>query len=101
LRFIAKGVHYARSAEELVMVYADAVTEEECRRFIEREKLSAGAAVPLWFGDDVVAIIFVNYRRDHNFSKYERSIIETLARPRRLQFSTAGSFGGVSRRCWR
>jgi signal transduction histidine kinase len=79
LRLIAKGAHYASSAEEVAGMYADFDTEEACRRFVEREKLSAGAAVPLWFGDDAVGIIFVNYRRKHNFSKYERSIIETLA----------------------
>jgi signal transduction histidine kinase len=77
-RLIAKSVHYARCPEELVMLYADAATEAACRCFIEREKLLTGAAVPLWFGGEAVGIIFVNYRRDHNFSKYELSIIETL-----------------------
>lgn len=79
LRLIAKGAHYARRTEELVNMYVDVGTEDVCRRFVEREQLSAGAAVPLWFGDDAVGIIFVNYRSDREFSKYERNIIETLA----------------------
>jgi K+-sensing histidine kinase KdpD len=79
-RLIVKSAHYAQCAEELAMLYADtAATQAACRCYIEREKLLAGAAVPLWFGDDAVGIIFVNYRRAHNFSKYELSIVETLA----------------------
>jgi signal transduction histidine kinase len=78
-RLVARGAHFARSAEELVKLYAHGATAAACRRFVKREKLSAGTAVPLWFGDDAVGIIFVNYRGDHNFSKYEQSIIETLA----------------------
>lgn len=74
-----KGTEHAGCAEKLAALYAPPGADTTCRCFVERERLVTGAAVPLCFGDEAVGIIFVNYRRSHLFSKYELSIIETLA----------------------
>src|SRR5262249_14149294 len=74
-----KSTEYAGCAEELATLYAYSGAETACRWFVERELLVTGAAVPLYFGDEPVGVIFINYRRSHVFSKYELSIIDTLA----------------------
>jgi GAF domain-containing protein len=76
-----KEIKYPKSKTALAKLYAHARPdlEETCRRFVAKEGLVAGAVVPLWSANDAAGLIFVNYRRPHHFSKYEHSIISTLA----------------------
>jgi signal transduction histidine kinase len=51
--------------------------------FVSRERITSSAAVPLLTdkeaGQEVVGLLFVNYRRPHSFPPAERKLIETLA----------------------
>lgn len=47
--------------------------------FIKREAIKAVAAVSLKADDEVVGVMFVNFRRNHHFEHWERRMIETMA----------------------
>ena len=47
--------------------------------FVTREKIESSAGILLKVGLEVVGILFINYRRPHNFLDYEKNIIDTLA----------------------
>src|SRR5262249_54940818 len=49
------------------------------RTFVDREGIAAAAGVLLRVGPETVGAMFVNYRRSHDFSVDERSLLETLA----------------------
>jgi signal transduction histidine kinase len=53
------------------------------KTFVRREGIVSSAAVPLVTGNvpeqEIVGILFVNYRRPHSFPDTEKEIIETLA----------------------
>jgi GAF domain-containing protein len=79
LRLMGKEIKYAQTKDELIELYVAPGSREMCRRFVETEGLVAGAAVPLWSAEDAAGLMFVNYRRPHRSSDYEKGIISTLA----------------------
>jgi signal transduction histidine kinase len=63
-------------------VYAQRISEEEIfakAPFARRESIKSVAGILLKVEEEVVGVMFINYRRFHEFSKEERQIIETLA----------------------
>ena len=71
--------------------------------FVERERIKAVSAVKLRAGDEIVGVMFVNFRRRHQFPKWERRFIEMLAtsaaiaihNQRRKENSEAMAYMGV------
>jgi len=47
--------------------------------FLQREDIKSVAGILLRVDEDVVGIMFINYRRQHTFSQEEKQIIKTLA----------------------
>jgi signal transduction histidine kinase len=47
--------------------------------FVIREGIRSSAGILLKVGKEIVGVLFINYRRPHNFSQEERFIIDTLA----------------------
>ncbi|GJL65221.1 MAG: hypothetical protein NPIRA05_01920 [Nitrospirales bacterium] len=47
--------------------------------FIQREKVKSAAGILLKVGTEIVGMMFINYRRYHEFSDEEKQVIETLA----------------------
>lgn len=49
------------------------------RRFVIREKVKSSAAVPLMAGEEVLGVLFVNYRTPRTFSQEQKRLIELFA----------------------
>jgi GAF domain-containing protein len=67
-----------------IMTTSDASKERRLqgakeRNFVKREKIKSVAAVKLMTEGEVVGIMFVNYRRRHEFTGAERSLIQLFA----------------------
>jgi GAF domain-containing protein len=63
-------------------IYASNISENEIFKnspFVKREGIESVVGVLLKVDEDVVGIMFINYRRRHIFPKQEKQIIETLA----------------------
>jgi signal transduction histidine kinase len=63
-------------------VYGQRISEEEIfakAPFAQRESIKSVAGILLKVEEEVVGVMFINYRRLHEFSEEERQIIETLA----------------------
>jgi GAF domain-containing protein len=48
------------------------------RRFVKRERIVSAAAVILRAGNEVIGVMFINYRSRHHFSQEERRFIEMI-----------------------
>jgi len=53
--------------------------EERGPSFVAREGIESSARVKLMVGDETLGVMFINYRRPHNFSEEEKTIVATLA----------------------
>ena len=73
------GPQYAHVRGELVALYAEDHETNLCEQFLVKEEIQAGAFVPLRRGNELVGIMFINYRRARQFSDYDKTIIGTLA----------------------
>jgi GAF domain-containing protein len=63
-------------------IYAEEVSDESIfreARFTERENIKSVAGILLKVKEEIVGVMFINYRRSHNFSEKERQLIEILA----------------------
>jgi GAF domain-containing protein len=63
-------------------IYLSHIQDHEIFRhspFAQRENIQAVAGILLKVDEDIVGVMFINYRRRHNFSKEEKKIIKTLA----------------------
>lgn len=47
--------------------------------FVEREEIRSFAGILIKVEEEIVGVMFINYRRPHDFSKDEQQIIESLA----------------------
>jgi len=65
-----ESVYTARAEEEPIFIGSE---------FAEREGVKSVAGVLLKVGLEIVGVMFVNYRRLHDFSDEEKRIIETLS----------------------
>ena len=50
----------------------------ESSPFVEREAIQSVAGILLKVDEEIVGVMFINYRRPHDFSKDEKQIIESL-----------------------
>jgi GAF domain-containing protein len=90
-RFIEENkMHEKISAENLPFVlikrgqnvYASQIVKEKIFQnapFTSREKIKSAGGILLKVDENIVGVMFVNYRRPHNFSEEEIKIIENLA----------------------
>jgi GAF domain-containing protein len=88
---IIKGdVPYKILEEEDNVLADDSVREERLRRsgpkrpdgrepFVVRERIKSSAGIKLKVGAEIVGLMFINYRRKHNFDEDEKKVILTLA----------------------
>ncbi|GAB4531457.1 MAG: hypothetical protein Kow0063_10710 [Anaerolineae bacterium] len=67
-------------------------------KFISREDIHAFVAVRLDFGTEPVGILFVNFRRPHNFSRDEIELIRLLANQAAVAIWNARLYGRTSQR---
>ena len=67
-------------------------------KFVAREGIQAFAAVRLDFGPEPVGVLFVNFRKPHNFTQDELEIIRLLANQAAVAISNARLYGRTSQR---
>jgi signal transduction histidine kinase len=82
LSFIKKGTsHYSnQSQEDPIMSPQDSPTRKGIPgHFITREGIISSAVIILKVGQDIVGVMFINYRAPHEFDSDERQIIEIFA----------------------
>jgi signal transduction histidine kinase len=72
--------YYAPSAEtDQLMAGGMSLHLGKRRRFVEREKVKSSAGILLKVRDEVMGVLFANYRRPHQFADDERNSIELFA----------------------
>ncbi|MFQ6101417.1 MAG: GAF domain-containing protein [Anaerolineae bacterium] len=67
-------------------------------RFAEREKLRSSAALLLRVGEEIVGVMFTNYRTPHDFHEEERKVLETFANYAAIAIQNARLFERGERR---
>ncbi|MEH2326146.1 MAG: pentapeptide repeat-containing protein, partial [Nostoc sp.] len=63
-------------------IYASKISDEpilENSSFVNREKIKSAAGILLKANNDLLGVMFINYRRIHNFVDEEKEIINSLA----------------------
>ncbi|MBH8566666.1 pentapeptide repeat-containing protein [Nostoc sp. CENA67] len=63
-------------------IYASQIVDEPIFKdssFAQREKILSAAGILLKANNDIVGVMFINYRRIHRFSNEEKQIIDSLA----------------------
>jgi signal transduction histidine kinase len=97
------GIKVAHSPQEVSALLGAGDDERRPRHFVAKEGIVAAAAVPLRFADEAVGVMFVAYRHDREFPRYEADAIEILAstaavaiRNRRLLISREDSVRAMS-----
>ncbi len=68
------------------------------KRFVFRERLKSVAAVPMILGDEIVGVLFINYRRSQTFPPQQRNLIESFASQAAVALHTARLYEGVRSR---
>jgi GAF domain-containing protein len=81
-------------------VYTELLDNTNARRenFARREKISSTAAMPLRVKDEVVGILFVNFRQPQRFDASQRLFIEGLALYAAIAIKNAQMFDRLSER---
>lgn len=82
LLILAKGTNvYAGAARgnEIMNKPSQHRSKRKRKPFVARENIKSSAGILLRVNSETVGIMFVNYRRFHNFTEDEKSIIEALA----------------------
>lgn len=81
LLFIIRGKnHYAEnSREDTIMAPGQRPRKGIPERFLFREEIVSSAGILLRVGQEIVGIMFINYRTPHKFDEDERNIIENYA----------------------
>ncbi|MFQ5852400.1 MAG: GAF domain-containing protein [Candidatus Binatia bacterium] len=72
--------------------------EPERPRFVHREKITSSAALVLRVGDEIVGVVFANYRTPHEFSEDEKRILETFANYAAIAIQNARLYEQISQR---
>ncbi|MCJ8280927.1 MAG: GAF domain-containing protein [Rivularia sp. ALOHA_DT_140] len=63
-------------------IYESSVDNSEIFKnsdFVKQENITSVASIVLKVGDEILGVMFINYRRMYNFSKDEKKVIATLA----------------------
>ncbi len=71
--------------------------EPERPRFVLREKIKSSAALVLRVGEEIVGIMFANYRTPHQFREDEERILETFANYAAIAIQNARHFEALQR----
>ncbi|MFX0139210.1 MAG: PAS domain-containing sensor histidine kinase, partial [Candidatus Hodarchaeota archaeon] len=82
LLFIERGIsHYAVNSQKDFMMTSKwrKARRGIPKRFVFRESIVSSAGILLKVGGEIVGILFINYRTQHNFDEDERRIIENYA----------------------
>jgi GAF domain-containing protein len=66
--------------------------------FKEREKIRSAAVVPLRVGDEVVGVLFANFRQPQRFDSTQKLLIEGLAHYAAIAIKNSQVFGSLSLR---
>jgi GAF domain-containing protein len=73
-------VYAEKSVENRILNNPDRIRSAgKGKPFVMREKIESSAGTLLKVGTEIVGVLFINYRRPHSFSEYEKKIIDTLA----------------------
>jgi GAF domain-containing protein len=95
-------LHYKRPifAKESATIYTilRGDTNVHQGNFQERENICSTAAVPLQVGDEMVGILFVNFRQQQRFDATQKLFIEGLAHYAAIAIKNAQVFGMLSLR---
>ncbi len=68
------------------------------RNFQEREQICSTVALPLLVGDEVVGVMFLNFRTPQRFDATQKLLIEGLAHYAAIAIKNAQVFGTLSSR---
>ncbi len=88
---------FARESVHLYQELGRAV-EDVSQRFAGREQIRSIAALPLCVMDEVVGVLFVNFRQSQRFDSPQKILIEGLAHFAGIAIKNAQIFGTMSRR---
>jgi|GEM_PF-2534010 len=90
--------HFIRSVSDEPTVSGDRVDNVDRPRFVAREGIKSTAVLVLRAGEtrEIVGLMFVNYRAEHNFGIEERKIIYSLASSAAIAIKTARLYERVS-----
>jgi GAF domain-containing protein len=90
--------HWAPNAQTDAWMYGTGIRdpktpEEETRpRFVLREKVKSSVGIPLKVGDEVVGVMFFNYRTPQRFSEDDRILLETFANSAAIAIQNARQY---------
>jgi signal transduction histidine kinase len=93
--------HWAPDAHADPLMYGTGIrdpktTEEETRyRFVVREKVQSSVGIPLKVGDEVVGVMFFNYRTPQRFPEDDRRLLETFANSAAIAIQNARQFNAL------
>lgn len=82
LSFIKRGTsHYSNNSQEDPIMSSEGkpLPEEVPHRFVFREGIISSAVIILKVGQEIVGVMFINYRTPHEFDIDERQIIDIFA----------------------
>jgi GAF domain-containing protein/anti-sigma regulatory factor (Ser/Thr protein kinase) len=77
-----KQFRYSSDAQQdpvLIRPFTVQRSDSPAARFVEREKVCSAAIVPLLAGDEVVGVLFANFRIPQTFRQQQRELIELFA----------------------
>lgn len=77
-RFLLHGInHFAFDSKKDKMMNPELKSEEENKKcFVIRENISSSAGIMLKVSNEIVGVLFINYRKSHEFDENEKQIIE-------------------------
>ncbi len=67
-------------------------------RFVIREYIKSTAAIPLMVGDEILGVLFANYRSHQSFDEQQKRLIELFAAQAAIAIWNARSFSGMQKR---
>ena len=82
-------------AEKGTTIYSDLHGHTHIRQgsFGQREKIRSTAAMPLRVGDELVGVLFVNFRQSQHFDATQKLFIEGLAHYAAIAIKNSQVFG--------
>ncbi len=89
---------FARESETLYtrLLKDDSALQE--RRFSQREQISSTAAIPLRVGENIVGVLFLNFRQPQRFDAIQEVLFEGLAHYAAIAIKNAHTFERLSER---
>jgi GAF domain-containing protein len=78
-RFLAGGRDHFFKQASVLYEHPDGETVSREGKFEQRERVRSAVAIPLRTGQEIVGVLFVNFRRSQRFDAPQRHLINTLA----------------------